>query len=104
MPKKLATIKEGEIQQEPKKRAPRAKKQPPSKQETLNFLSEGIKEVKQIIQELKEDQGRLGSIQLKHVPDLIQETLRNLEEDCEKMTEQHKQLQSLPDTELSLAK
>ncbi len=83
---------------EPKKRASRAKKQP-TKEELMKMLNDGTVELKQIIQDLKDDEMKLYSVQgLKRVPELMKETLSNLEEDLKEIGEQIKELTSLPET------
>lgn len=61
---------------EPKKRAPRTKKQP-TREEAIKLLTDASKDFKQIIQELQEDELRLSCMQLKKIPELIKETLSN---------------------------
>jgi hypothetical protein len=79
---------------EPKKRASRAKKQL-TKEETLKMLSDASNELKQVVLDLKEDEIKLAAISLKKVPELVKETLKNLEEDIEEINEQHKELLAL---------
>ena len=55
--------------------------------------------LKQIIQELKEDEQRLSSMQLKKVPELIKETLCNLAEDLEEIDQQYEEIKAHPESE-----
>jgi len=85
---------------EPKPKAerkPRAKKQPPTKAETLKLLLDTIADLKQIIVDLKDEQAKIGPLNLKRLPELITETLHNLEEDAEEMQEKHDELLAAPD-------
>lgn len=77
----------------PKKRASRAKKEP-TKEETMALLLNASNEVKQVIQELKEDENKLSGLDLKKVPDLLKETIENLEEDLKEIDEQYEELKN----------
>ena len=88
--RKTKKINEGEAKQ----KKPRAKKQPPTKEETMKMLLESSAELKQIIQDLKEDESRLQSLSLKKVPELIKETLTNLAEDLEDIEVHYEELKS----------
>lgn len=77
---------------EPVKKRIRAKKQKPTKEEKLKSLTESSNELKQIIQELKEDEMRLSSMPLKKVPELLKETLNNLDEDLKEIEEIYQEL------------
>ena len=83
------------VPQEPKviklPRKSRAKKIP-TKEEALKLLSDTSIELKQIIQDLKEDEMKISCMQLKKVPELIKETLCNLDEDLNEIEEQHQEL------------
>ena len=76
---------------EPKKRASRAKKQP-TREETLKLLLDASNELKQNIQDLKEEEIKISSLQLKILPELIKETLTDLNEDLEDAEGQYNEL------------
>ena len=65
---------------EPKKRASRAKKQP-TREKTSKLLLDASNELKQNIQE----KIQISSLQLKLLPELIKETLTDLNQGLEKM-------------------
>ena len=96
--KKLQSVPENKelIAQEKKPRQSRAKKVP-TKEEAMKMMQDTSNELKKIIQDLKDDQLKLASIPLKNVPDLIKETLSNLEEDLEEINENYEQLKLLPE-------
>jgi Zn-dependent M16 (insulinase) family peptidase len=81
---------------EPKKRVSRAKKQL-TKEETLKMLEDATNEMTRIIQDLKDDEMILPSLALKKVPELVKETIKNLEEDKKELDEQHEAVLALPD-------
>jgi hypothetical protein len=60
------------------------------------MLSETSSELKMIIQDLKEDEGKVLPLGLKKVPELIKETLKNLEEDLEDIEEKYKEVSVMP--------
>ena len=68
-----------------------------SREDALKMLSDTGNELKQIIQDLKEDQMKLQCMPLKKVNDLINETLNNLNEDLEEINEKYEELKSLPE-------
>lgn len=88
------------VPQEPKvvklPRKSRAKKIP-TKEEALKLLSDTSIELKQIIQDLKEDEMKISCMHLKKVPELVKETLCNLDEDLKEIEEQHQELLSHPE-------
>jgi len=59
------------------------------------MLSVSSNDIKTIIQDLKEDEQKLSSIPLKKIPELLKETLNNLDEDMKEIDEQYKELLSL---------
>ncbi|HRP37985.1 MAG TPA: hypothetical protein PLS50_09335 [Candidatus Dojkabacteria bacterium] len=69
------------VASEAKPKRTRAPKPKPTKEEILKVLSDGSKELVQIIQELKEDEVKLPGMNFKRIPELVQETIKNLEED-----------------------
>ena len=81
---------------EPKKRVPRVKKLP-TKEEALKMLSDTSKELKQILDDVREDEMKLSCMQLKRVPELIKDTISNLEEDLKEIDEQSEEIKLLPD-------
>lgn len=83
------------LQKEPKKKATRTKKQPPSKEEVMKMLLDSSNELSQIIQELKDEEKLLTGQPLKRVFELIAETLKNLDEDKNEIDEEYKQLSEL---------
>ena len=75
--KKLVSLDENSVlPPEPKPRKSRAKPEP-TKEEAIKMLQDASNDLKQIILELKEDEQRVASMQLKKVPELIKETLCN---------------------------
>jgi DNA repair exonuclease SbcCD ATPase subunit len=82
----------------PKQRKSRAKPKP-TKEEAIKLLQDASTDIKQIIQDLKEDEQRLASMQLKNVHELIKETLLNLGEDLEEIEEQLEQIRSQSDSQ-----
>ena len=83
---------------EPKKRASRAKKQP-TYQETLKMLQDNLIELRAVVQELKDDETRVQGMGLKKVPELLKETIQNLEEDLKEMDEACQELLAHPDAQ-----
>ena len=69
----------------------------------MKLLSDAINELKQIIQDLRDDQSKLLSMPLKKVPELIQETIRNFAEDVEDMNAQYEELKALPENPVPTA-
>lgn len=63
----------------------RAPKKQPTKEEMLKMLTDSSTELKQIIQDLKEDETKIAGLSLKQLPLLISETLKNLNEDCDEI-------------------
>lgn len=97
--KKLAPVNENAVlPAEPKPRKSRAKPKP-TKEEAMKMLQDASNDIKQIIIELKEDEQRVSSMQLKKVPELIKETLCNLSEDLDEIEEQLTQLRSNPESQ-----
>ena len=81
---------------EPKKRASRAKTKP-TRDELIKMLSDSSNEIKQIIQELKEDETRINGMGLKKLPELVKETIQNMEEDKQEIDDKYKELMECPD-------
>lgn len=79
-----------------KPRAPRAKKQQPTKEEILKQLQEKIDLVKQIRIELQEDEAKIAGLSLKRVPELISETWPQLDEDEKEVQEKYDELLAVP--------
>ncbi|HRP37759.1 MAG TPA: hypothetical protein PLS50_08195 [Candidatus Dojkabacteria bacterium] len=77
---------------EAKPKRTRAPKPKPTKEEILKVLSDGSRELEQIIQELKEDEMKLPGMQFKRIPELVKETIKNLEEDKEDIDEEYKEV------------
>ena len=80
-----------------KSRAKKIAKKIPTKEEALKLLSDTSIELKQIIQDLKEDEMKISCMHLKKVPELVKETLCNLDEDLKEIEEQHQELLSHPE-------
>ena len=78
---------------EPKQRKSRAKPKP-TKEEAIKMLQDASNDLKQIIIDLREDEQRVASLQLKKLPELIKETLCNLAEDQEEIEEQLTELRN----------
>lgn len=72
-----------------KKRAPRAKKQPQTKEETLKLLQDALDELKQIVIDLKEDEVKLSGLSLKKIPELLQKTFVSLEDDIKEVQDKY---------------
>ena len=93
--KKEVESKKGEAKQQ------RKPKKQMTREDALKMLTDTCNELKQIIQDLKEDQMKLQSVSpsmpLKKVNDLINETLNNLNEDLEEINEKYEELKSLPE-------
>lgn len=83
---------------EPKKRG-RAKKQKPTKEEALKLLMDAINDIKQNIQELKEDEARISSMGLKRLPELAKEELEDLQEDLQEVEAEYEEMKNGPDCE-----
>jgi septation ring formation regulator EzrA len=79
---------------EPKKRGRKPKL---TKQQHLEQLDNDIQCLKQVVEELREDEKRIASLSLKRVPELLQETFKNLEEDIEELENGYKELSSQPE-------
>ena len=56
------------------------------------MLQDTINEVKQIIQELKDEETKITSLSLVKIPELVKETISNLEEDQQEIQEKHDEL------------
>jgi len=81
----------------PKKRASRAKAKP-TREELIKMLLDSSNEIKQIIQELKEDETRIQTLSLKKVPELLKETIQNMEEDKQEIDDKYKELMECPES------
>lgn len=84
---------------EPKVRKPRAKKQKPTKEEALKLLQDAANEIKQEIEELKEDESRLSSMGFKRVPALVKDELEDLADDLAECEAEYEALKNSPDCE-----
>ena len=73
---------------EPKPRKPRAKKQPPTKEQVLKQLDDTIAAIHTVIDDLKQDQQKIPQNLFKNIPTLVEETLKNLNEDIEEIKEE----------------
>ena len=92
--KKLVSLDENSVlPPEPKPRKSRAKPKP-TKEEAIKMLQDASNDLKQIIIDLREDEQRVASLQLKKLPELIKETLCNLAEDQEEIEEQLTELRN----------
>ena len=67
-----------------------------TKEEKLKLLSDASNELKQIMQDLKEDESRIQGLGLKRVPELVKETIKNLDEDIQDMQEEYEELSKQP--------
>ena len=56
------------------------------------MLQDTINEVKQIIQELKDEELKITSLSLVKIPELVKETISNLEEDQQEIQDKHDEL------------
>ena len=61
------------------------------------MLLDASNDLKQVIQDLKEDQMRLASMPLKKTNELLKESITNIEEDLEDILENYEQLKLLPE-------
>ena len=86
----------------PKKRAPRDKKAPPTKEKFLKILPDASCELKQIITDLKEDEMKLLCMQLKRVPELVKETISNVQEDVKEIDEEYRELLRSAETRITI--
>lgn len=84
---------------EPKVRKARTKKAKPTKAEALKLLEDAANEIKQAIQELKEDEAKLPSMGLKRVPELVKDELEDLAEDLIECETEYEDLKNKPDCE-----
>jgi hypothetical protein len=84
---------------EPKQRKPRATKKEPTKEEAMKMLEDACKELEVIIHDLKEDIKTLNGIKLLKVPELVDDTINNLEEDMEEFKNELDHLKNMPDQE-----
>ena len=97
--KKLAQVNEnGDLTAEPKPRKSRAKPKP-TREEAIKLLQDASSEIKQIIQDLQEDEKRLPGLGFKKLPELVKETLLNLSEDLEEIEEQLQEIRSNPESQ-----
>ena len=48
------------------------------------------------MQDLKEDESRIQGLGLKRVPELVKETIKNLDEDIQDMQEEYEELSKQP--------
>ena len=67
-----------------------------TKEEKLKLLSDASNALKQIMQDLKEDESRIQGLGLKRVPELVKETIKNLDEDIQDMQEEYEELSKQP--------
>ena len=92
--KKLVSLDENSVlPPEPKQRKSRAKPKP-TKEEAIKMLQDASNDLKQIIIDLREDEQRVASLQLKKLPELIKETLCNLAKDQEEIEKQLTELEN----------
>jgi len=68
----------------------------PTKEEMLKMLTDSSTGLKQIIQDLKEDETKIAGLSLKQLPLLISETLKNLNEDCDEIDAEYKEILAAP--------
>jgi hypothetical protein len=96
--KELPVVSEEDSKVESKPRKPRAKKQPPTKEEVLANMLATLNELKQIIADLKEDEQKLSGMmsQLKRVPDLLKVSIENMEEDVKELDEHYQEILAAP--------
>ena len=60
------------------------------------MLQESSTELKQIVQELREDENKIQGLGLKKTPELLKETINNLDEDIQDMQEEYDELSKQP--------
>ena len=84
------------VSAEAKPKRTRAPKHKPTKDEMLKLLSDSSVELKQIMQDLKEDETKIAGLTLKQLPLLITETLKNLNEDCEDIDAEYQTVLAAP--------
>src|SRR4051812_25386432 len=95
-PKKLPSVDENKVLPvEPKQRKSRAKPKP-TREEAIKMLQDASNDIKQIIQDLREDEARLPGLNFKKIPELVKETLGNLAEDLEDMEADLEDMRSNP--------
>jgi hypothetical protein len=71
---------------------PRAKKQPPTKEQMMKMIQDNKTELEVILKELKEEHDKIRPLNLKRIPELLQETYEDLEEDLEEANAQLEEL------------
>ncbi len=79
---------------EPKEKKERAKKQEPTKEDTLKMLLDAADELKQIQNELKQEESKIESLSVPRLKELVKETLSNLEEDEKEIRDKHDELKN----------
>ena len=95
---KKVAINENGNPAEPKKRAPRKKKQV-TKEERLQLLTESLNQIKQFIEDLKAEEQKISCLNLKSIPELVKETLEDLDEDMKEISDEIEKVKtSLDDT------
>ena len=82
----------------PKPRKSRAKRQP-TKEELIKLLTDSCNELTQVVQDLKDEEAKIlaSGLVLKRVPELIKETMSNLDEDMQEIQEKIDELATCPD-------
>ena len=63
------------------------------------MLQDNLVELRAVVQELKDDETRVQCMGLKKVPELVKETIENLEEDLKEMDEAYQELLAHPDAQ-----
>jgi hypothetical protein len=62
----------------------------------MKILQDSSAELKQILQELREDENKIQGLGLKKIPELVKETIKNLDDDIKDMQEECEELSKLP--------
>lgn len=95
--KKMEPIKE-EVKSEPKKRKSRAKPIP-TKEEVLKSLEKESSELTQYITELKEEESKIVTLDVKTVKELVTDELDEMEESLEEINKKIEEIKALPENE-----
>jgi len=81
---------------QPKKVRKSRAKPKPTREDMLQLLLENQKNVKQMIDNMKEEEMKIQHMGLKKVAELVQGELEYLEEDLERLEEKYKEILALP--------
>ena len=75
---------------------PRAKKQQPTREEMLKLIQDNKAEIEMILKELKDEHDKIRHLSLKRIPEVLQETYEDLEEDLAEVNAKLNELNNAP--------